>query len=203
MIIDAIPCSVAIKTTSNNLETGSILELVIVPLTSEFLPDSDILPFSVTIHHSVIDPYLAISSFYFPSHISASNVELNRAAVIGITSHMASELLTNWYSKYIKTKISILTYSTSHITGYLIRWLGLVTYYELFSLHSRDLVSAFMASGDTFSISEYNNQNLTFMTMCRATGINTDHYTDCMSIAVATARIYHQNRTAPIRWWKD
>jgi len=135
-------CGIDCETTGLDSHWHEIWQLSILPLDSNFNIYKKIIPFSISMKPE------------FPERIDEEAKKINRqgindACIRGMDKHAAIDLLINWFDKlklpfskfHRQKQIIPLGQNYAFDMGFLIRWLGVELYGQLFHFHFRDTMT--------------------------------------------------------------
>lgn len=130
-------CAVDTETTGLVAGHHDIIQVAIVPLNSELLPNSDIQPFYIDI--IPVRPENAEKSAMLVNKMNLADVMRH-----GMEKFKAADLLEEWFEKLelpFRKKIAPLGANYSFDKSFLLEWLGPQTYDHIFDYHVRDIQS--------------------------------------------------------------
>lgn len=190
-----LPCTVFVKMVLDGLDNAVPIEIVIVPLTSTFEPDPDIMPLSV-----MIRPPEGMKALpeYYPRSLAASVPEIEKARTFGVSTEKACGSIDRWFSKLSVDKLMPISFGYALIAPCLMHWMGSDFYFEIFDWSNVDLVTLARCSLDR---EKANMVPLTVYRLLRACNTNEDRHDDCMTIAVSIARAYQFSLDHLPIWW--
>jgi len=188
-------CVVDTETTGLDPHWHEIIQICILPLDSNFVPRTDIVPFYVNLKPA--NPERAD-----PAALKANKIRLSEIAISGHDKEKAKDLLATWIQKLglsttkwgTSKRIIPLGQNYPFDKGFIQAWLGIEEYDQIFDHRHRDTMTVGLYLNDRAGMHgesvPFPKVNLKYL--CSQLKISHEHGHDSLQDCIVTAKAYRQ-----------
>lgn len=195
-----LPCTIAIKVTSDNPDNAEIVALTIVPLCKNFTPSEERMPFTIVIkpdsEELTSNPYRR-DRYDYPTYIMARPQEMKLAIDSGMDYDTAMKQFERWFSSLRlgeHKKILPVSYGWAYTSVFLMRWFGYYTFEDYFDWHYRDPLSLISYDLDKSYLRNEAHpwRKLDFTSVLTCAGVDKTESLDTMSQCIDMSNLYQK-----------
>jgi len=187
-------CAVDVETTGLNVRLHEIIEIAVIPLTSNLEPRQDVLPFNITMRPD--RPDLAD-----PKALAVNHLE--KALKVGFSQEQGVDLFLEWsnklglpYKKYGSRKCRMIPLGHNYYfdKGFIQDWLGPLQYEEMFFHGHRDTMTIGNFINDRASMrgDDVPIQKLNLAYVASKMTVPHEHAHSALSDALTCSKIYRK-----------
>lgn len=197
-----LPCTFAIKVTSDDPDLAELVEISIVPLAKDFSPSEIRLPLTIYIRPDsnpteiIKDPFRA-ARYDYPTYMLARDKDLAVAQMHGVSVDDSWARIQSWFETLQLgdgKKIIPVAYGFGYMMPFLIKWLGYTSYNDIFDWHYRDPFAIVSFDMDRAYVrnAEYRWRKLDLTSVLTCALVEKSQCLDTMSQAVDEAKLYRK-----------
>jgi len=191
-------CAIDIETTGTDPSKHEIIQICILPLDSNIEPIKDLLPFYIEMKPDYLERIE-------PEAASVNRITMAKIALRGFDHMKASDMLEDWvnkinlpYTKYgTRKRLVPLGQNYTFDRSFIMNWLGLSLYEELFDVRYRDTMTAALFLNDRSSfVSEpvpFPKVNLAYL--ANQLNVPHEHAHDALQDCLVVAQVYRKMLT--------
>lgn len=185
-----ILCAIDVETTGFSAKRHEIIQICVLPLDSNLLPNKEYLPFYIDMKPEKVENI-------DPDAMKVNKARLANLVLNGMDHDQAADLFYDWTKKLdipMGKKISPLAHNWVFDRGFMIEWLGQSMFDDLVDFRYRDLMPATLYCNDRADFNAekipYPKHSLKYI--CTVLGVQYDEATqhDALADCIATAAAY-------------
>ena len=186
-------CSIDTETTGLDADYHEIIQLAILPLNADLKPRKDVMPFYI----NMIPEH---PERYSPEAAKVSKLTLETVTRTGFDQIKAIDLFEDWVGKLglphtpsgIRKRIIPLGQNYSHDKAFIMKWLGVDLYNDIFHYHYRDTMIAAQYLNDraAFHAEKVPYSKVSLAWLANQHHVELDRAHDALQDCRATAEVY-------------
>ncbi len=185
-----IMAAVDVETTGLDPKKHDLIQVCVLPLDSDMQPNKEFTPFYIDLRPERVEniDYQAME---------ITKVRLNKLILTGLDPFQAVDLFYAWFKKLplgVNKRISSLAHNWPFDRGFLIEWLGISMFEEIFDGRFRDTMAATLYCNDraAFNAERYPYPKHGLKYIATTLGVEYDDATahDAMNDCIVTAKVY-------------
>lgn len=183
-------CAVDVETTGRVPCHHEIIQIAVQPLDSDFQVISGIVPF----YTEIIPEYPKRAD---KGAMKIHGLELAKIAQYAPTQLKAADMFYDWFERLklpLNKRIVPLAHNWAFEKGFLLAWLGIDAFDDMFHMHPRDSMQLAISINDrhTFRCQQRPWASVSLYSLCKKLGVVNERPHDALCDARAEAKIYRQ-----------